>query len=200
MIVLSIPRRLRGPTRAESIRNPNNEFVNRTFDTSGVRVPTRLTDFNYIRRSLARAHALYTLELDGGTVLLIADQRVRLVLDEHAAAGHRRQSAQVSTGDGAASSSADSGSGSGGGVSGGSTAKAPAFSRINHELLEAFVRRHRVNFMAKMNTPESDAWRARSSLGPLGDKAPHRILRAALHRDWGVSFLQFIPAKLNSAQ
>ena len=52
--------------------------------------------------------------------------------------------------------------------------------------------------MAKMNTPESGAWRARGSLGPLGDKAPHRILRAALHRDWGVPFLQFIPAKLNS--
>ena len=31
---------------------------------------TRLTDFNYIRRYLARAHALYTLELDG-TILLI---------------------------------------------------------------------------------------------------------------------------------
>ena len=45
---------------------------------------------------------------------------------------------------------------------------------------------------------ESDAWKARGSLGPLGDKAPHRILRAALHRDWGVPFLQFIPAKLNS--
>ena len=31
MIVLSMPRRLRGPTRAESIRNPSNELVNRTF-------------------------------------------------------------------------------------------------------------------------------------------------------------------------
>jgi len=32
MIVLSIPRRLRGPTRADSMRNPNNELANRTFD------------------------------------------------------------------------------------------------------------------------------------------------------------------------
>ena len=39
MIALSIPRRLRGPTRAESIRNPNNELMNRTFDTTGGRVP-----------------------------------------------------------------------------------------------------------------------------------------------------------------
>ena len=39
MIVLSIPRRLRGPTRADSIRNPNNELANRTFETTGGRVP-----------------------------------------------------------------------------------------------------------------------------------------------------------------
>ena len=39
MIVLSTPRRLRGPTRADSIRNPNNELANRTFDTNGGRVP-----------------------------------------------------------------------------------------------------------------------------------------------------------------
>ena len=39
MIVLSIPRRHQGPTCAESIRNPNNELVNRTFDTTGGRVP-----------------------------------------------------------------------------------------------------------------------------------------------------------------
>ena len=32
MIVLSIPRRLRGPTRVDSTRNPNNELANRTFD------------------------------------------------------------------------------------------------------------------------------------------------------------------------
>ena len=39
MIVLSIPRRLRGPTRPDSIRNPNDELANRTFDTTGGRVP-----------------------------------------------------------------------------------------------------------------------------------------------------------------
>ena len=39
MIVLSIPHRLRGPTRAVSMRNPNNELANRTFDTTGCRVP-----------------------------------------------------------------------------------------------------------------------------------------------------------------
>ena len=39
MIVLSIPRRFRGPTRADSIRNPNNELANHTFDTNGGRVP-----------------------------------------------------------------------------------------------------------------------------------------------------------------
>ena len=38
MIMLSIPRRLRGPTRAVSMRNPNNELANRTFDTTGGRV------------------------------------------------------------------------------------------------------------------------------------------------------------------
>ena len=141
---------------------------------------------------------VHVLNDGAGPSSLTPDQRVRLVLDEHAAAGHRRQSAQVTSGDGTSSSTTDAGSGSGGGASSGSTAKAPAFSRINHESLEAFVRKHRVSFMAKMNTPESDAWKARGSLGPLGDKAPHRILRAALHRDWGVPFLQFIPAKLNS--
>ena len=40
MIVLSIPRRLRWPTtRGDSIRNPNNELANRTFDTTGGRLP-----------------------------------------------------------------------------------------------------------------------------------------------------------------
>ena len=39
MIVLSIPRRFRGPTRADSIRNPNNELANRTFDNRGGKVP-----------------------------------------------------------------------------------------------------------------------------------------------------------------
>ena len=42
-----------------------------TLGRRGAGRQTRLTDFNYIRRSLARAHALYTLELDG-TMLLIA--------------------------------------------------------------------------------------------------------------------------------
>ena len=41
MIVLSIPHRLRGPTRGDSIRNPNNELANRTFDTTGGRVSAR---------------------------------------------------------------------------------------------------------------------------------------------------------------
>ena len=39
MITLSIPRRLRGPTRADSMRNPNDELANRTFDTTGGKVP-----------------------------------------------------------------------------------------------------------------------------------------------------------------
>ena len=39
MITLSIPRRLRGPTRADSMRNPDDELANRTFDTTGGRVP-----------------------------------------------------------------------------------------------------------------------------------------------------------------
>ena len=38
MIILSTPRPLRGPTRADSMRNPNNELANRTFDTTGGRV------------------------------------------------------------------------------------------------------------------------------------------------------------------
>ena len=39
MIVLSIPRRLRGPTCAGSIRNSNNELANRTFGTICGRAP-----------------------------------------------------------------------------------------------------------------------------------------------------------------
>ena len=38
MIVLRIPRRLRGPTRADSMRNPIGELANRTFDTIDGRV------------------------------------------------------------------------------------------------------------------------------------------------------------------
>ena len=41
MMVLSIPRMLQGPTRADSIRNPNNELANRTFDTTGGKVSAR---------------------------------------------------------------------------------------------------------------------------------------------------------------
>ena len=50
-----------------------------------------------------------------------------------------------------------------------------------------------------MNTPESAAWHARGSLGPLGDKAPHRphsVCRSASRL--GAPFIQFISAKLNS--
>ena len=39
MIVLSTPRRFRGPTRADSITNPNNLLANRTFDNRGGKVP-----------------------------------------------------------------------------------------------------------------------------------------------------------------
>ena len=39
MIVLSFPRRLRGRTRAASMINSNNTWVNRTSDTTGGRVP-----------------------------------------------------------------------------------------------------------------------------------------------------------------
>ena len=43
--------------------------------------------------------------------------------------------------------------------------------------------------MAAMNTPEFPAFAAIRSLGPLGDKYPHRILRVAFRADWGVTFL-----------
>jgi len=49
--------------------------------------------------------------------------------------------------------------------------------------------------MAKMNKPESPAYVAAGSLGPLGDRDANRVLRVAFHRDWGVTFLQFIPLK-----
>ena len=39
MVVLSTPRPFRGPTRADSIRNPNNQLANRTFDDRGGKVP-----------------------------------------------------------------------------------------------------------------------------------------------------------------
>ena len=51
--------------------------------------------------------------------------------------------------------------------------------------------------MAAMNTPESPAFAAIGSLGPLGDKDPHRILRVAFSAGWGVTFLQFVPADKN---
>ena len=73
----------------------------------------------------------HVLNDGGGPSALMPDQRVRKILDEHTAAKHRRQSAQVPSAFDASSSTVDSssgGSGSGGG-GGGSTAKAPAFSR-----------------------------------------------------------------------
>ena len=39
MIVLSTPRRLQGPIRADSMRNPKNELANHTFDNTGGKVP-----------------------------------------------------------------------------------------------------------------------------------------------------------------
>ena len=138
----------------------------------------------------------YVLDEGGGPSSVAPDQRVRRMLDEHTAEGHRRTSAGASSGSHAIGASAD------GGVQGASPAagmamKAPAFARVNHDSLERFVRTHSVRFMAKMNTPESDAFRAAGSLGPLGDRDPGRILRTAFHRDWGVTFLQFVPAKRN---
>ena len=38
MVVLSTPRRLRRPSRVDSMKNPNNELANHTFDNTGGKV------------------------------------------------------------------------------------------------------------------------------------------------------------------
>ena len=72
---------------------------------------------------------------------------------------------------------------------------APVFARVDHDSLEHFVRLHSVRFVAKMNTPELLAYIAAGSLGQLGDSDANRVLRVAFYRDWGVTFLQSVPAK-----
>ena len=134
---------------------------------------------------------VHVLQEGGGPSSVAPDQRVQLVLDEHAAEAMRRRASQAPSGVIVAA-------GAGGGSQpAASSLKAPAFSRVNHDSLERFVRRNSVAFMAAMNTPESPAFSAIGSLGPLGDKDPHRILRVAFSAGWGVTFLQFVPADKN---
>ena len=71
----------------------------------------------------------HVLNDGGGPSALMPDQRIRKIMDEHTAAKHRRQSAQVPSASGTSSSTVDSSSGGSGSGGGGSTAKAPAFSR-----------------------------------------------------------------------
>ena len=134
---------------------------------------------------------VHVLQEGGGPSSVAPDQRVQLVLNEHAAESMRRRASQAPSG---VSVAAGAGGSSRTAVT---TLKAPAFSRVNHDSLERFVRRNSVAFMAAMNTPESPAFAAIGSLGPLDDKDPHRILRVAFLTDWDVTFLQFVPADKN---
>ena len=47
-------------------------------------------------------------------------------------------------------------------------------------------------FLEALNTPESAAFIAAGSAGPLPDRDPKRILRVAFRREWGVAYLHFM--------
>ena len=73
MIVLSTPRRRRGPTRGGSIGNPNNELANRTFETTRGRAQSACR---------ASAHRC-NVELAHGADMSPTDTRSKLLANQN---------------------------------------------------------------------------------------------------------------------
>ena len=132
---------------------------------------------------------VHVLRTRGGAASMPASERVKRILGEHLATEQRRRSAPVahSADAGGGGSSASAGVAGGGG----DTATAPAFLKVNSAALERFVAANSAKFLADVNTPESSAFAAAGSAGPLADRDAKRILRIAFRREWGVAYLQF---------
>ena len=124
------------------------------------------------------------LRTGGGAASMPASERAKRILGEHLAAEQRRRSAPVVHGADAGGGGSSASAGVAGG--GGGTAKAPAFLKVNSAALERFVAANSAKFLADVNTPESSAFAAAGSAGPLADHDAKRILRIAFRREWGL--------------
>ena len=133
---------------------------------------------------------IHVLRAGGGAASLAPSERVKRVLAEHLSAEQRRRAAPVSHG--ADAGAGGSSAGIGGASGGGGSAKAPAFLRVNSAALERFVAANSTRLLEALSTPESPAFVASGSAGPLPDRDPKRILRVIFRREWGVAYLQFM--------